>query len=203
MEPVIYFDIDRTLFDAVKFKGLIQKEITTKFGVPDNVYEDFALDYIASLAESNDFNLNDYIRYLGTNLKLSVEKLEEIYAQESLYKQSLYTDVIQVLENLSKDYKLGIFSQGYPEYQMLKLEKSGIYKYFSKDFIVIERRKLESQVFKKMNREGAIIDDKPEVMDRIFAESKLTPIWLNRLSPYELPGFKTIHSLDQLADILY
>lgn len=202
MSQVIFFDIDRTLFDAVKFKGLVKAQICLACGVEEANYDDATIRYLSQLEETNDFNPEDFITFIAKDFGINKQKVQNIYYGEESYSNALYSDVPMVLQDLAQEYTLGIFSQGFTQYQLKKLEFTGIFKYFSKDQIIISRRKLEDTTLRKLGRDGAVIDDKPEVVSAVKDNTEITPIWLNRLSPYDLPEVHTIHTLYDLEQIL-
>ncbi|PIR42817.1 hypothetical protein CO058_01970 [candidate division WWE3 bacterium CG_4_9_14_0_2_um_filter_35_11] len=53
------------------------------------------------------------------------------------------TKITGALEGLSSDYKLGLFSQGFCNIQILKLKVANLYHFFSKDIIFISHNKLK------------------------------------------------------------
>jgi FMN phosphatase YigB (HAD superfamily) len=202
MSQVIYFDIDRTLYDAVQFKADVKQQICSELNIEDAVFDDATIRYMVHLEETNDLNPEEYLTFLAENLQVDKEALFRIYFADQHFKNALYDDVEEVLQDLSKDYTLGIFSQGFTHFQMRKLEVTGIIKYFNPEHIRIERRKCTPETFKKMSRDGAIIDDKPEVIEFVKFNSDFTPIWINRVSTYDLPEVQTIHNLRDLVSIL-
>lgn len=86
---------------------------------------------------------------------------------QKLYLDSLYPDAVTTLALLSKEYLLGIFSQGYREFQENKLRQCGIMPYFKKEYIFIFPDKTLSSALKTLPENAVIIEDKLSVVQKI------------------------------------
>lgn len=86
---------------------------------------------------------------------------------QKLYRDSLYPDAIATLALLAKEYPLGIFSQGYREFQENKLKQCGIVSYFKKECIFIFPDKTLTSVLDTLPENAVIIEDKLSVVQKI------------------------------------
>ena len=145
----VFFDLDRTLWDFNKsadqaFEEIFKTHKLYNKGVPssivfheaytihnDNLWDQYrkgeikkeilrGLRFILTL---NDFGI--YNDELG-------EKLGDDYVRLSPLKVNLFPYSIEILEYLLPKYSLHIITNGFSEVQEIKLQTSGMYKYFDK-----------------------------------------------------------------------
>lgn len=165
-ESPILFDIDHVLFNDGLFIEKKRSEIAKIFGLtPDNIeqYDREAADQTTE--EKGRSDIVTYSRKLS-GLLSKPERFTDIIAifdTSSLYLESLYQDSVDVLEKLKKVFRIGVFSEGDKDFQMKKLEKSGILELFDKRLIFIYSNKLSkiSRLAKKY-KPLAVIDDRPK-----------------------------------------
>lgn len=196
------FDIDRTLLDTQKFKILFPRIFSKELDIEERDFETAELGYLSSLESSTDFYHIDYLSFLSRKLRVPLSNLKRIYLDKNLFKKSLFKDTITVLEKLHRKYTLGIFSEGIESFQVLKLKKSGIYKFFDPKQIFIFRRKLETENLQKLLKGAFIVDDKEEVIKALLDYGGFEPVWLNFKSDKKLSGVLTIRRLGDLLNYL-
>lgn len=99
-----------------------------------------------------------------------------------------FADVSEVLPILSKEFRLGIFSQGVKWFQMGKLKCHEYSKYFSEDFIFIDFNKtslLKKIVTKDRGSEIIIVDNEIGIINKVSHSGfKVRPIFLDRYSKF-------------------
>jgi FMN phosphatase YigB (HAD superfamily) len=109
------------------------------------------------------------------------------FKASNLEKFSLYKEVLPVLELFPKNLEVGIFSKGEAEFQKLKLQKTGIQKYFQQKHVHIFENKnenLEKIINKYLNMKIYLVDDKLEVLcNAKKINSSIFTIWIER-GPY-------------------
>ncbi|AWI24525.1 YjjG family noncanonical pyrimidine nucleotidase [Flavobacterium pallidum] len=140
----IFFDLDHTLWDFEKNSALAFREVFMKYGIDVNL-EDFLLIYIPINLKywelyQYDKITQDQLRYgrlkeafdqLGYEIVddminiLSVE-----YIQYLPQFNHLFEGTEEILEYLSKKYRLHIITNGFHEVQGNKLRNSNIHHYF-------------------------------------------------------------------------
>lgn len=134
----------------------------------------------------------------------------DIFKQTKLQKHSVYDEVYNVLEELSKVANLGIFSEGNINLQKTKLQQTKIHKYFAQEHIHIVEIKEENlkRVFKKYkNNKLFLVDDKLTIL---YIAKKISPnvftIWVKRGIYAEkqkpIKGFKPDAQIDNLEGLL-
>lgn len=132
------------------------------------------------------------------------------FKNTNLQKHSVYQEVHEVLDDLSKCAKLGIFSEGQLEFQKNKLIKTGIKKYFGEEYIHIVEKKdieLENILLKYQGHLIILIDDKLTVLrDAKNILSSVYTIWVKRgiyakvQKPIE--NFVPYATIDNLKDLI-
>ncbi len=58
------------------------------------------------------------------------EKIGDEYVKRSPYKTNLFPGTIELLDDLKRDYKICIITNGFEEVQYIKIKQSGLEKYF-------------------------------------------------------------------------
>jgi len=137
----------------------------------------------------------------------------DIFKQAQLKKHSVYSEVRNVLIQLSKIAKLGIFSEGDLNLQKTKLLKTDIHKYFSKEHIHIVPKKdeiIEKILQKYKNTTVFLVDDKLTILHQAKTiRPSLFTIWVKRgkyaKNQKPLKGFvpdAIIESLNELIPVI-
>ena len=134
----------------------------------------------------------------------------DFFKKSKLSKHQVYEEVIGVLGSLKKIAILGIFSEGDLEFQLRKLFKTDIKKYFEQIHMYIVLNKLDEikKVFEKYSSNKIfLVDDKLTIlydlknfMPAVFA------IWVKRgryaQNQKEIPGFKPDATITDLKEVI-
>lgn len=145
---VIIFDADETLFDFKKSEREAFKNAMLEFNIEyDESY------HLSVYSDINKAIWKEFEDGLITQKKLKVERFKRladklnIEFDESLFAESymkhlsyasfLYEDSIELIESLSKGYRLCIITNGLKDVQDNRIKKSVIAKYFE-DIVVSE-----------------------------------------------------------------
>lgn len=197
----ILFDIDRTIFDTKKFKEHTIAHYEKLLDPKKANISGLIKEYDATLPSRDYYHPNDLASYIAKRLGHDEKGLQEKFWDAThIFENSLFEDTIHVLENLSKTHRLGIFSQGIEDYQLAKLLHGKIHHHFEKEIIFISRNKAHPDFLSKIPKGVMIVDDKPEMIEKISINHK--PIWINRESKERHPIHPTIHNLNELAKVL-
>lgn len=221
---MIFFDIDGTLFDQENAEKLAtihflkenimnsqvnQKEFISLRNLCHNNYLVYLLKDL-SAQERNRMLLRDLFGHYISN-EFADQKAKDFL---HLYKQNWipFHDVIPCLEQLkSRNYNLGIISNGNYDRQIDKLDRLGVKNYF--DVITICNQKgltkPNKHIFLAACNEANI---KPEqayyignnlVYDAIASKHcGMNGIWLNRKNRTTYDDLNVIHSLDELINVI-
>src|SRR3990167_9237571 len=182
MGQILLFDIDGTLFDAEKFGKLTREEFLRILNIDEENLMRTIADYYSSLEASTDIN---------------PKLLDKLFWEEDKhYQESLFPETLSVLQQLSEKKTLGIFSQGLEDFQLHKLEASGIRDFFNKAFIFVRRRKSLEDATGDLPKGATVIDNNHQVVLKF--SPVVNTIWINRKSQDSDPQIKTIHSLEEL-----
>jgi len=207
MKKIILFDIDRTLIDTDQLKDQLFRHLTKLLNISFKEFEDAKIEYMKTLPtyqkgqkSSPDFDYKKFLQHMCQSCQADFKKVEgAFYQKDDIYRDALFTDTVSTLKALFQKRQLGIFSEGFPEYQVNKLTQSRILKYFDHDLSFIDRDKLTSEMFEKLPERVTIVDDHLPILEVISQKTSHLPIWLNRKNSQKDPQIKTIHTLKDLV----
>ena len=137
----------------------------------------------------------------------------EVFKESGLQTHVIYEEVLDVLEELSREALLGIFSQGQLDLQTTKLVKTGIHGHFLKKYMHIVADKTEAMpaVFEQYRGKRVFfVDDK---LTALYEAKKLYSwlftIWVKRGKYAEatkpIEGFEpdvTVYDLRNIVKIV-
>ncbi|MDD4108513.1 MAG: YjjG family noncanonical pyrimidine nucleotidase [Prolixibacteraceae bacterium] len=147
----LFFDLDHTLWDFKTNSFHALKFAYRKFGI-DRQYVDYE-SFFRIFTNYNDLLWEDYrnqklnkeelkrLRFQQTFDELSIRgvdpiEMNDLYLDEIPLQKALVSGAEDLLEYLkSKGYMMYIITNGFREVQHIKLNKSGLQKYFAKVFI--------------------------------------------------------------------
>ena len=156
----ILFDLDGTLMDFNKgernafiktishFNNYIPKEDEIKYfsKVNERLFNEFSKGMLTRIEfqEKRFKEITDYMHIKG-----DISIFNKYYVEELKYQADLFDDCLDVLNYLSKKYKLFIASNGMNEVQLKRLKKARIYDLFDKIYIseVIGHNKPDKEFF--------------------------------------------------------
>lgn len=108
----------------------------------------------------------------------------KVFKKSKLQKHLAYEEVYDVLNEISKIAKIGIFSEGQVEFQKNKLAKTKIEKYFQQEHlhIVEEKEKKIGKILRKYkNYVVYLIDDKLTILHKAKTiMPSIFTIWVKR-----------------------
>lgn len=215
----ILFDLDGTLMDFNKgernafiktiahFNNYVPNEDEIRFfsSTNERLFNEFAKGKMKRIEfqESRFKEITDYMHITG-----DISIFNKYYVEELKYQADLFDDCIEVLEYLSKKYKLFIASNGMNEVQLKRLKKAQIYDRFDGIYIseVIGHNKPDKEFFEYIIKDIKDNDIKEYIMigDRydtdILGARNLGIDGI--LISKEKKDCKTIQSLIELKNIL-
>ncbi len=143
----LFFDLDHTLWDFDANSKEALDEIYTHQGLQQRGVPSFNA-FLNEYYKVNDHMWGLYRRdiitkgqlrtdrFFNTLLKFNIEDrplasdMGDYYVNNSPYKTNLFEGCHDVLRVLSRNYKMHIITNGFDEVQHIKIEKSGLDKYF-------------------------------------------------------------------------
>jgi YjjG family noncanonical pyrimidine nucleotidase len=142
----ILFDLDGTLMDFNKgeasafidtmmhFKAYTpsREEISHFSYLNERLFHQFAKGEMTRI-EFQEKRFKEIMEYLDMDGDISL--FNKYYVESLKYQADLFDGVVDVLEELSKKYRLFIASNGMNQVQIKRLKKAGIYDYFEKIYI--------------------------------------------------------------------
>lgn len=192
-KKIALFDIDYTLFDTdvyiESFFPLLSKEL----GIGH--IEEFKILAEKANSEAREIaGFFDPLVFLDILLRsakknTNLQKLEKLFFENEFYDESLYDDVLSVLETLSsnKNVAVGILSTGHDKHQRRKI--SFLKKYFKEEFIHIfpdKLKRLESVLSQYKNNDIYLIDDYLKVLETAKKLDKtIHTIWIKKERKHE------------------
>ncbi|HET6243968.1 MAG: noncanonical pyrimidine nucleotidase, YjjG family [Bacteroidetes bacterium] len=159
----VFFDLDLTLWDFDKNSTEALFEIFNELELTNSGVTNFD-EFVAGYKIHNEAMWEGYRKGIVTKEQLRTErfdkalldfgiqdkklaqKIGDAYLEKSPFKTHLLPYTIEVLEYLSQKYTLHIITNGFKEVQFLKLENTGIRKFF--DQVITS----ESAGFKKPDK---------------------------------------------------
>ncbi len=140
----VFFDLDHTLWDFDRNSGLAFKRVFEKFKIELTlseflkVYEPINFEYWKKYREDRVTKeelrrgrLTDAFKIFNLTFQLeTIDAIAHSYIEELPQDNFLFSGAVEILDYLSEKYKLHIITNGFEEVQHLKLQNSGITKYF-------------------------------------------------------------------------
>lgn len=200
-KKIILFDIDGTLINTKSMAKIFCEKIATESNINLEKIIQLRDEYITTLEYSTDYHPNELVNFINkkTNKKLNPEEI--FFKEKDIYKKYIFDDAFNVLDKLKDNYKLGIFSEGFADYQGKKI--SPLIKKLDKDMIFITRRKLSDNFLKMLPKGMIIVDDKKKVVEKLRDFGGFEIFWLNRNQDKEkIDGVKEIKDLTELENFI-
>ena len=222
---MIFFDIDRTLFDYdhavdkamedfyLEFSGDLELDLASFKIRWVDLYERFWPQYelgTLSLKEQRILRMQGLFEAKNIST-VQAEKYARFHNEAYVSHWRLFPDALPLLDHL-RSHKLGVISNGNVQRQQAKLQHSGILDRF--DVVVISAAhgvaKPDPRIFQKAcELAGARPQDSTHIGDNLTADiagaagAGLRPIWINRTGQARPEGKLTeIVRLDELIDKL-
>ncbi|WP_297439099.1 HAD family hydrolase [Thermococcus sp.] len=210
----VLFDIDGTILTEMPliqlFLPRVYDELSKRLGITREEARNRFLDEIIGRKDTYDWHDWNFF-FQMFNISLCYEELLKSYP----HKLQVYPDVLPTLEWLKKkDYSLGVVTSG-PSYQRLKLELTGLSKYFD---VILTREdvkaiKPEPKIFlhalEKLGvKPGEALYVGDSLSQDVYGAKHLgmTAVWINRsgengyhMADYEI---RTLHELRKILEVM-
>jgi putative hydrolase of the HAD superfamily len=226
----LFFDLDRTLWDfdtnnKATFSDLFKKFELVDKGITDTNdfyirYQEINFDlwerYKKQEISKEELNFRRFYESLllyNIDDSTLAKEIGAVYINLSPQKTTLYPKTHEILESLRNNYQLHIITNGFEEVQYVKIEKSGLEKYFDK-IITSERagyKKPDRRIFDfALQETGAdisnsiIIGDDPEADIMGAREMGMDQIWVKHPPVKNSLGLATyeVNNLIEIMEIL-
>jgi hypothetical protein len=133
---------------------------------------------------------------------MPVKKLAIVFHQPVNFQQALYPEVRDVLTKLKQaGYPLGLYSQGFRDFQEHKILANNLMEFFSPAHRYIKREKMDPTLIESLPENTIIIDDKAEVIAFLEPFPNIIPLHMVREAKNQL-GEYTLSTLNDLFPIL-
>lgn len=214
MKKVILFDIDYTLFDALKFrKDLFKKSKAIINNKNIEIDEKDLKDVYNKLREEvKYFGPRLFARRLKSKLNLDIDQdfLEKEILESEIFLSNLYKEAKTVLRKLSadKDLIIGILSGGEDKFQRIKIKD--LINFFHKDHVHIlfyKEDNLKKIINKYKKYKLFLVDDIPGVLHKAKnIDKNIITIWIKRgrfaLKEKSIMEFRPDHEIKNLNKII-
>lgn len=198
-KQLILFDFDKTLFDIkFFFEKQLFPALEREFSVSQSTLDKISKEYKETLTKSTQFDPEEWMKVAGRHFEFEPDHFREVLLSPVFFEKSVYPEVIPTLIELSHDNVLGIYSEAVYEWQIKKVELSGLKNYFDQNFISISADKVSDLVIDQIPIGTIVVDDKLEVVAALKRREGIFPIWLNRLGLQGIPNLREIRDLSQL-----
>jgi len=197
---IILFDLDRTLFDTDWYYEQIVDLIEGNTELSEEAIRSFILEYRANNRYGKWFNFLKFIDDVVENDTTKKEIVDTLKTDVSMYR--LFEDVELNLEQLQGlGYKMGVYSEGVPWFQELKLQNTCLLDFLDTELVFITEMKRAIEFLDTLPESCVIVDDTPEVIEVLEKDGRFVPVWLNRKG-VEWKYGREIGGLGELVDIL-
>lgn len=227
----VFFDLDHTLWDTDKNAKESLKELHHETKIQDDFNISFDM-FHKTYQKHNDILWKKYANHEVTKEEVRINRfkftLEELkifdnsineffashFVSRTPLKKNLIEGALDLMETIRGKYDLSIITNGFKEVQYIKMEESGLRKYFEHIFISEEVgfNKPNPDIFKfAMNKSGASIAENCLMIgDSLEADicgaigAGMKAIYLSPESKLDTSDEKyiTVNSLYQIKDIL-
>lgn len=222
----LFFDLDRTLWDFDTNNTETFRELYTHFQLEALGVEEVTAFYkkyqkinlalwdAYKKAEITKKELN-FQRFYQSLLLYTIDNAElatrmgAYYVKESPLKTHLYPHTLETLEKLHRKYQMHIITNGFDEVQYIKMENSGLMRFFDK-IITSEAagyKKPDKRIFEyALQQAGAtvqesiIIGDDPEADIYGACLVGMDQIWVKHL-PLKPELTRATYSVNELKEI--
>jgi len=141
----VFFDLDHTLWDFDRNSGLafervfkkhkIELSLTDFLKIYEPINFEYWKKYREDLVTKEELRRGRLTETFGSfKMKFpmaTIDLLAQCYIEELPIDNHLFSGTVEILDYLAANYKLHIITNGFEEVQHLKLQNSGIKKYFS------------------------------------------------------------------------
>lgn len=171
MIKLLAFDIDGTLYDPERFFeyafNSISLYLARKIGRDAEDIEKKLWNIKKEKSSLHKKLFDDILMHYGIKDKRLVEHLVKLFHSMPLDTIKPYEDVLHVIKELSKEYKLCIVTHGYSHVQSRVLRELELFEYF--DFIISAKdegmTKMNTKLFHKLLKKGFKPDDVVYIAD--------------------------------------
>lgn len=201
-KKIILFDIDETLMGLDKMAIMFYEKLANQLEVTTEEIVELKEKYKSTLDRSADYLHSNLLLFLKEITGKNGKEIEDPFEDKENYKKSLHPEVKENLEKISKDFKLGVYSEGFYEYQKKKVYWSGIGEFFDEELIFITQNKSDPEFLKTLPEGAIIIDDKKEKIEKLKEFGRFELVWINRKNDEVMDDVKTVKDLNEFADLL-
>ena len=121
MKKIIFFDIDRTLFDTDSFLENFYQKLFIKFNI-ESKYKDTLIDLYKESKADGYFNPQIFLEKISKKFNIEINTIQTLFWDQKLIDKYLYQDT-DILLQLSTKTRMGVFSKGDSKFQKIKLTK--------------------------------------------------------------------------------
>lgn len=154
----LFFNLDLTLTEMDKsfdecFVDAMKDLGVSEHNIDAELYSELFFDYFGDLKESpRKKALDKYCE--RKDLDIDSEEAVERYCSKELKSVKPVENLTQVLEKLSKDFRLGIITAGTTQLQEDKLEKIGIKEIIEEVLITYQESKTKKEILKDVKEKS-------------------------------------------------
>jgi FMN phosphatase YigB (HAD superfamily) len=196
---VLLFDLDGTLFDPSAFMKSLLHLYAVRFSLDEQALLQLQLEHRSLLDKGSDFDPDQFLTFISGKTQVPIREMSDMFWHEKkVYEQAVFPDVFPTLKSLQKrKTSMGVFSEGYSDYQRQKIIQSGLDIFFAPASIRIFQKKLTQENIDSLPKNCLVVDNQKEVVLTLM-QSKVKVIWINRETDEKLPDIQTIYSLQEL-----
>ena len=123
MKKIIFFDIDRTLFDPNSFLDEFYERLIHKYGL-DAGQKAKLIKFYASSKPKDYFDPQIFLKSISKKFNIEINTIQTLFWDQKLIDKHLYKDT-DIFFQISTKTKMGVFSKGDYKFQKSKLKRFG------------------------------------------------------------------------------
>ncbi|MBY6294097.1 HAD hydrolase-like protein [Nanohaloarchaea archaeon H01] len=184
MKRKLYFNLDLTLTEMIEsfdecFVEAMESLDVSEDDIDPELYSELFFDYFGDLKENpRKKALDKYCE--RKDLDIDSEEAVRRYCNKELNSVKPKENLTEVLEKLSKDFRLGIITAGTTRLQKDKLEKLEILEFIDEVLITYQEGKTKAEILKD-------VEDESDMTPIYFSNSELD------IEKAEKAGIKTVY----------
>lgn len=204
--PIVLFDCDCTLIDTTALTHMLDARLAEVCGTSVDTITGIRKAYRESIASGIEFDPEQFIARCATETQTNQAGVTEAFYAQSVYEATVFPEVPKALQKVAQHARIGVYTEGKPEWQAKKLELGNLMGWFEPSLRWIVPKKTALEVLATLPSGSLVIDDKPRILSALLEHApQVQPVHIDRSrtrSSQQPSGVPVIHSLDEVSELL-
>lgn len=204
--PIVLFDCDCTLIDTTALTHLLDDRLAEVCSTTVETVQAIRKTYRESIASGIEFDPDQFIAQCASATNTEIEAVSQAFFSQSVYEATVFPEVPKALQKVAQHARIGVYTEGKPEWQAKKLELGNLMGWFEPSLRWIVPKKTTLEVLASLPSGSFVIDDKPRILAALVDHApQVQPVHIDRSqtrSSQQPSGVPVIHSLDEVSELL-